>query len=114
MKLLPEAKLRIIIVDDSTNQVCTGNCDIDWSSAETLGRINQQVIDRFGSNIDINYIDLSKATDKEVQQFRPLVDNTTIPVLLINNKPRIVGKFDSRQLMDAIEVELEGGLYEYS
>jgi hypothetical protein len=111
MKLLPESKMQISIVDDSTNHVCTDNCGLDWSSPEILDTVKQQVMDRFGSNIDITYIDLSKAVDiKVIQKVKPLVCDLSMPVLLVNNKPRIAGEFDSRRLIDVIEVELEVGM----
>ncbi len=113
--LLPESKVRITIVDNTTSPVCNGNCGMDWSSVETQRTIKQQIIEKFGSDVDLDYIDLSKAEDTEVTlRAKSLVSGLPIPVLLVNERPRIAGEFDSRQLMDVIEVEMEAGLYERS
>jgi len=111
MKRLPETKLKIVIVDDRANKACGGSCGLDWSSAVSLDTVRQQVRDKFGDNIDISYIDLSKTVDNEdLQAMNGLVGGVSMPVLLVNDRPRIIGDFDSRQLMDVIEIELEMGM----
>ncbi len=35
--------------------------------------------------------------------------NLSLPLLLVNGQPRVSGEFDIRQLLDAIEVEIEIG-----
>jgi len=107
MKPLPESKLQITIVGDSSRQACAANCGVDWSSAETLNAVKRQVLERYGHDVSIDYIDISKAADIELKRIKPLIDGLTMPVLLVNDKPRIIGEFDSRQLMDVIEIDLE-------
>ena len=115
MKRLPEVKLHIDIVndnivDDRADKTCRGSCGFDWSSAETLNTVRQQVLDRFGDKIDISYNDLSKAGIKDIHTMKEMSSEIAMPVLLVNNRLRIAGGFDSRQLMDVIEVELEAGM----
>ena len=116
MKRLPEVKLHIDIVndnivDDRADETCRGSCGFDWSSAENLNTVRQQVLERFGDKIDISYTDLSKTADiTDIKAIKELSSEITMPVLLVNNRLRIAGGFDSRQLMDVIEVELEAGM----
>jgi hypothetical protein len=107
MKPLAELKLKITIVGDSSRKACTANCGVDWSSVETMDSVKREVLERYGHDVSIDYIDLSKAVEIETKRVKSLVDGLTMPVLLVNDRPRITGEFDSRQLMDVIEVDLE-------
>jgi len=107
---LIEHAIQITIVDDSEGEKCDARCGVDWSSAETLALASQRIKDRFGDKIRLEYVDLAKPMSsrdalKLKQQIRD--ENLTLPVLIINGKPRISGQFDIRLLLDAIDAEMQ-------
>jgi hypothetical protein len=107
--------VRVTIVVDSTSEACTHNCGTDWSSAEVLATVRQQVLASFGENVEVQYIDLAKVGKSNLgHKVRLLVAGLSLPVLLVNDRLRIAGEFDSRQLMHVIETELEVVSYERS
>ncbi len=74
----------------------------------TLSR--QRIGERFGDKIQLEYLDLSKTkTDPRTSEWCRVIKskNLSVPLLLINGAPRISGQFDIRQLLDAIEAEME-------
>jgi len=102
--------LNIIIVDDSEAEKCEAQCGEDWSSAETLALAKQRIEERFGREVQLEYIDLSKpVTDRRALELKQEIRNEKmpVPVLVIDDKPRVFGRFDIRILLDTIEVELE-------
>ena len=107
---MPERDIEIIIANDSTAVQCDAECGIDWAAAESIDMARQQIKDRFGEDIKLEYIDLSKPTNHpDAPALSREIKNKTLllPLLLINGQPRISGLFDIRQLMDIIEVEME-------
>jgi hypothetical protein len=105
---LPENKLRIIIADTCNSQVCAGNCGGDWSLPEALNTARQRISQRFGNQVELEYIDLLKVDDSEdIRKIREAVKDMPMPVLLADDRPRIAGTFDMRQLIDVIEACLE-------
>jgi len=110
MQPLPSDILKITIVDDSEAERCEAECGEDWSSAETLALAKQRIEERFGGEVQLEYIDLSKAvTDRRALELRQKIreEKTPVPLLVIDDKPRVFGRFDIRILLDTIEVELE-------
>ena len=104
--------VKITIIDDSNREKCDTSCGVDWSSAETIALASQQIKDRFGEKVQLEYLDLSKpVTNRDVLEGDELIKNKNLsfPLLLINGHPRIAGEFDIRQLLDAIEAEMEIG-----
>jgi len=102
--------IKITIVDDSKGEKCNAHCGVDWSSAEAIALASQRIKDRFGDKIQLEYLDLSKPMTNhhslELNQ-RIRNKNLSLPLLLINGEPRISGQFDIRQLLDAIDAEME-------
>ena len=102
--------IQITIVDDSKGEKCNAHCGVDWSSAEAIALASQRIKDRFGDKIQLEYLDLSKPMTNhhslELNQ-RIRNKNLSLPLLLINGEPRISGQFDIRQLLDAIDAEME-------
>jgi len=89
---------------------CDASCGEDWSSIDTVEIARQRVKERFGDEIRLEYLDLTKATtDQQASKWRKHIRNLSVPVLLINGEPRIAGQFSIRQLLDAIEAEIEIG-----
>ena len=110
--MLPLIKhtVQVTIVDDSKGEKCDAHCGVDWSSVEAITLASQRIKDRFGDKIQLEYLDLSKVTaSHEVSKWSQTIKdkNLSLPLLLINDQPRISGQFDLRQLLDAIETELE-------
>ena len=114
MPPLTKHTIQITIIDDSSEEKCDAYCGVDWSSPETFALANQRIKDRFGDKIKLEYLDLYKAmTNYSASEYSQAIrdKNLSLPLLLINDQPRISGQFDVRQLLDAIEAEIEIGAY---
>ena len=111
MPSLVKGTMKIIIVDDIRQQECDAGCGIDWSSPETIALASQRIKDRFGDKIQLAYLDLSKAANHDTLEWNQAIKdkNLSLPLLLLNGQLRLSGQFDIRQLMDAIEAEMEIG-----
>ena len=102
--------IQIFIVDDSKGEKCETNCGVDWSSADAIDLANQRIKDSFGSGVQLEYIDLSEpANSHRALEFRQRIKDLPLPLLVINGRPRISGRFDIRMLLDAIDAEVEIG-----
>ena len=100
--------VRITIIDDSTIELCDANCGIDWSKPEAVDLARQRISERFGDQAELEYLDLPKARrTKRLHDIKTRIAGLPMPVLLSNGHPRIAGEFDTRQLLDVIEVDLE-------
>jgi len=102
--------IQVTIVDDSQGVKCDALCGVDWSSTEAISLATERIKDRFGDRIQLEYLDLSKPITNHhalelSQQVRD--KDLSLPLLVIDGQPRISGQFDIRQLVDAIEVEVE-------
>ncbi len=110
--MLPLIKhtIQVTIVDDSKGEKCDAHCGVDWSSVEAITLASQRIKDRFGDKIQLQYLDLSKpiVNRRALELFQGVRNrDLSLPLLLINGKPRISGQFDIRLLLDAINAELE-------
>jgi len=107
---LSKPAIQITIVDDSKNEQCNAHCGTDWSSVEDIALARQRIMDRFGDKVKLEYLDLSRTTTNhhvlELNQ-RIRDKNLSLPLLLINDEPRISGQFDIRLLLDTIDAEIE-------
>ena len=102
--------IEINIIDDTSRRDCDIDCGTDWSSREAVILADQQIKNRFGGETYLEYIDLSQKTlDHRAAQWRQSIKerNLSIPLLLIDGQIRIAGQFDTRQIIDAVEVEME-------
>ncbi|MFC1984270.1 hypothetical protein ACFLVO_04605 [Chloroflexota bacterium] len=102
--------IHVTVVDDSKNEKCDAHCGVDWSSVEAVTLAGQRIKDRFGDNIQLEYLDLSKpiANRHALELVQGIKNrNLSLPLLLINGEPRISGQFDVRLLLDAINAEIE-------
>jgi disulfide oxidoreductase YuzD len=107
---LPENTIQITILNDSRQEECEAGCGVDWSSLEATTLAIQRIKDRFGEEIQLEYLDLAKAkADDDIFKWNEeiLKRNLSLPLLLLNNQVRISGPFDIRQLLDTIEAEIE-------
>jgi len=110
---LAESVIQVVIINDSRREECEAACGVDWSSSEVIALASQQIRDRFGEKMRVEYVDLAEATvSPETDEFMKIINNRSLslPVLLINGQPRISGQFDIRQLLDAIEADMEMGV----
>ena len=110
--MLPLIKhtIQVTIVDDSKSEQCDAHCGVDWSSVEAITLASQRIKDRFGDKIQLEYRNLSRpiANRHDLELFQGIKNkDLSLPLLLINGKPRISGQFDIRLLLDAINAELE-------
>ena len=100
--------IKITIVDDSKAGKCDVGCGPDWSAAETVALAERRVRDRFGDNIELEYLDLSgPAASHSELNHRIRKENLFLPLLLIDGELRVSGQFDIRLLLDAVEAEIE-------
>jgi len=102
--------MQVTIVDDSNSEKCEAHCGVDWSSKEAITLACGRIRDRFGDNIQLEYLDLSKPiADHHALELVQGIENgnLSLPLLLINGEPRIAGQFDFRLLLDAINTEVE-------
>jgi len=104
--------IQITIINGSSQPECDAHCGEDWSSPEAITLASQRIKDRFGENIRLECIDLSKAmANRRASEWGQAIKNKnlSLPLLLINGEPRISGQFDIRQLLDAIDAEIDIG-----
>jgi disulfide oxidoreductase YuzD len=109
---LTKDAIEIDIIDDTSRRDCNADCGTDWSTQEAVDLASQQIKGRFGAETRFDYIDLSCTTpDKRIVGWQEAIKgrNLSVPLLVINNHLRIAGQFDIRQIIDAIEVEMELG-----
>ena len=102
--------MQISIIDDSNQEKCDVDCGVDWSSPEAIALARRQIEGRFSNEIELQYLDLSKATtNRDIPEWRQEIKtkNLLLPLLLVNDKLRITGQFDIRQLIDTITAEIE-------
>ena len=112
MPPLTKHTIQITIIDDKRRRECDANCGTDWSSSEAAALASQRIEDRFGVKMGLSYLDLSQPTaEPHALKWSREIENKNLPLplLLINGQPRISGQFDTRQLLDAIEAEMEIG-----
>lgn len=105
-----EHSIQIVIVDDSKGEKCDAHCGVDWSSDEVIALARQQIKERFGGRVQLEYLDLSKPmVGHRALELNQAIrnKNLSLPLLLINGEPRISGEFDIRLLLDVIETEVE-------
>jgi len=102
--------IQVSIIDDSEGEQCDARCGVDWSAVEMITLASQRIRDRFGDEIQLEYLDLSQpVANRHALELFPRTRNKelSLPLLLINGQPRISGQFDIRLLLDAINAELE-------
>jgi len=102
--------IQVTIADDSTVEKCNAHCGVDWLSMESVSLAAKRIKERFDNRVRLEYFDLGKPTTnhRALELSQQVKDkNLSLPVLVIDGQPRISGEFDIRQLLDAIEVEIE-------
>ncbi len=102
-------KMQITIVDDSQDEKCSYSCGLDWTSIEVIDLAGKQIQERFGSQAELNCLDLSNLLTGDTAGWKEQVsrENLSLPLLVIDGQPRISGQFDIRLLLEAIDAEME-------
>ena len=109
---MTEATIEISIIDESSRRDCDAGCGTEWSSPDAVALATRQIENRFGSEVRLEYSDLSRgAVDQQALEWRQAIRerNLSVPLLLINGRLRVAGQFDVRQIVDAVEAEMEIG-----
>ena len=106
---MPDPRVTMTIIDDPLAHPCQGRCGVDWSKPESLALARERIAARFGADATLEYVDLLTAAHTDAFRHTAEKESMSLPILLANGRPRIVGEFDLRQLMDAIEVDIEAG-----
>ena len=99
-------------MDESSRKDCDTGCGTDWSSPDALAVAARQVEDRFHGKAVLEYFDISNRTgNSQANEWRQKIreKKLSVPLLLINGHLRIAGQFDTRQVIDAVEAEMEMG-----
>jgi hypothetical protein len=107
-----EAVLRVVIVNNTGSIHCQVGCGWDWSQPEHLKLAEECLLDRYGAEVQVEYIDLIHSgglPPAGCQTEETEEEETRFPRLLINGKMKIAGDFDMRMLLDAVEVVAEMG-----
>lgn len=102
--------MEIAIIDDTSRRDCVVDCGTNWSSPEAIDLANRQISNRFGIEAHLEYTDLSRTTpDHPAAQWNRTIreKGLSVPLLLINGQLRVAGQFDTRQIIDAVEAEME-------
>ena len=107
-----EATVEISIIDESSRRDCDAGCGTDWSSPDAVALAARRIKDRFGVEARLQYSDLSRdSADRQAREWQQAIRERDLPVplLLINGRLRVAGQFDVRQIVDAVEAEMEIG-----
>ncbi|MFC2039070.1 hypothetical protein ACFLUG_04805 [Chloroflexota bacterium] len=110
---MESSHIRVTVLGGDASGECDADCGMDWNSAESISLASGLIKERFGSQIQIEYLDISgDLADPAAAEWREMVtaNGLSLPVLLLNNRVRISGRFDIRQLLDAVEIEMEVGI----
>ncbi len=107
---MTEPIFAVEIIDDTSRRDCDADCGTDWSSAEMVALAGEQVERRFGRTATVEYRDLA-ADELDTTQLEMKRDirqrGLSVPLLLVNGRLRVAGQFDVRQIVDAVEAEME-------
>ena len=108
---MPETRVKITILDETASlEACAAHCGNDWAKPESIETARQRIKERFGGMAELEYVDLTRCGAAAAGKLKAAVEGMPRPVLLANGRPRIAGEFDTRQILDVIEVDLEAGL----
>jgi len=75
-----------------------------------MASAKQQIEERFGDGVKLEYLDLSQLTTDHPASGLTRIsgsENLPLPLLIIDGVPRIAGQFDIRLLLEAIDTEVE-------
>jgi len=99
----------VTVVDDATSPKCEARCGLDLSSPETLKSTAEVLRKLFGSRVKLEYATLDAIQGGPLAEVAEKVKrgDLSLPLLLINGKPRVSGYFDLHLLQESIQAEIE-------
>ena len=109
---MANSDVRITILGSNSRGECDAGCGTDWSLPESLALAGERLRERFKRDIPVEYIHMDKSSDSPmVREWDEQIKNKnfSLPLLLLNNRVRISGQFDIRQVLDVVEIEMEVG-----
>lgn len=99
---MPNKPIKIEIVTRGELPTCANLCGEDWTRADVQATLCEAIRHRFGENMQIVFTDASKK-DAVVLKYK----KETFPQLLVDGQLRIAGQFDARQVLQAVETQIE-------
>jgi hypothetical protein len=110
---MPRAKrqprILVMVVDDATSPKCEAHCGLDLSSSETFKSTVSILRKLFGSRVKLEYATLDGIQGGPLAEIAERVKHgdLSLPLLLVNSKPRVSGYFDLHLLQESIQAEIE-------
>jgi hypothetical protein len=104
-----QATIRVTIVDDARSPKCEARCGLDLSSPDTFKSTTKVLRKLFGSRVKLEYATLDAIQVGPLAEIdaRVKAGELSLPLLLVNGKPRVSGYFDLHLLQESIQVEIE-------
>ena len=104
--------LNVLVLHDRAQEACDVACGMDWSLADNRRQAAERLKERFGSNAEVRYVDLSDPNAPA--EYHELLDKVRreklpTPMLVINGKVRISGYFDIRMMVEMADAGMEMG-----
>jgi len=99
----------VTVVDDATSPKCEARCGLDLSSPETFKSTAEVIHKLFGSRVKLEYATLDAIQGSPLAEIAEKVKggDLSLPLLLVNGKPRVSGYFDLHLLQESIQAEIE-------
>ena len=104
-----QPKIIVTVVDDDTSPKCEARCGVDLSSAEVFQSTAEVLRRLFGNKVRLEYASLDAAQAGPLAEIAEKVKSgeLSLPLLLVNGKPRVSGYFDLHLLQESIQAEIE-------
>jgi glutaredoxin len=104
-----QPEITVTVVDDPTGTGCEARCGLDLSSPETFRSTAGVLRKLFGARVKLEYVTLDTAQAGPLAEIaiRVKAGELSLPLLLVNGKPRVSGYFDLHLLQESIQAEIE-------
>jgi glutaredoxin len=104
-----QPKILVTVVDDATSPKCEARCGLDLSSPETFKSTAAVLRKLFGTKVKLAYSTLDAVQGGPLTEIAERVKRgeLSLPLLLINGKPRVSGYFDLHLLQESIQAQIE-------
>ena len=101
--------ITVTVVDDPAGTKCEARCGLDISSPETFRSTAGVLRKLFGARVKLEYATLDAIQTGPLADLAEKVkgDELSLPLLLVNGKPRVSGYFDLHLLQESIQAEIE-------
>jgi glutaredoxin len=104
-----QPRILVTVVDDATSPKCEARCGLDLSSPEVFKSTAGVLRNLFGSRVKLEYATLDAIQASLLAEIAEKVKrgDLSLPLLLVNGKPRVSGYFDLHLLQESIQAEIE-------